>query len=132
MIQLYFLSILCNGLAGYVLFSENKNSAEKLPFSLNNSTFILVLGILSAVIGVLKILSPVRGGFFFGDLLPGSAGIIAGLALIFGIYRQNEVNVKPGQLDKIGYNLLTFRKPIALGLIASALLHFIFGEVIFL
>jgi len=131
MIQLYFLSILCNGLAGYVLFSNNNNT-EKLPFSLNNSTFVLVLGILSAVTGVLKILSPVRGSFLIGDLLPGSAGIIAGLALIFGIYRQNEVNAKPGQLDKIGYNLLAFKKPIAIGLMASALLHFIFGEIILL
>jgi len=132
MIQLYFLSILCNGLAGYVLFSGNDNSTEKLPFSINNSTFILVLGILSAVTGVLKILSPVRGGFFIGDLFPGAAGIIAGLALIFGIYRQNEVSAKPGQLDKIGNNLLAFRKPIAFGLMITALVHFIFGEIVFL
>ena len=127
MIQLYFLSIICNSLAGYLLYSQNESSFEKSPLSVNTPTFHLVLGILCAVTGILKILSPAEKGLFFlGDLVPAASGIIAGLALIFGIYRQNTVS-KSGELERIGSNLLVFRKPIGIGLMGSALLHFIFG-----
>ena len=133
MIQLYFLSILCNGLAGYVLFFDNTGENDKPRFAVNNPTFNLVLGIMSAVVGVLKLLSPVKNGIFFlGDLIPAAAGIVAGLVLIFGIYRQDAVSEKQGELDRIGSNLLVFRKPISFALIGAALLHFILGEVIFL
>jgi len=125
MIQLYFLSIICNGLAGYFIFSENKDNFDKSSES--TSTFHLVLGILCAVIGVLKILSPAEKGLFFlGDLVPAASGIIAGLVLIFGMYRQNTFS-KSNELERIGSNLLAFRKPIGIGLMLSALLHFIFG-----
>ena len=131
MIQLYFLSILCNGIAGYVLFYENSD-IDKPRLSISNPTFHFVLGIMSAVTGILKLLSPVKNGLFIlGDLIPGAAGIVAGLVFIFGIYRQ-EVSSKPSELDQIGSNLLVFRKPISFALMGAALLHFIFGEVIFL
>jgi len=133
MIQLYFLSILCNGLAGYVLFLENSNETDGPGMSFNNPTFHLVLGIMSAVTGILKLLSPIQNGFFIlGDLLPGAAGIIAGLVFIFCLYHKDDVSPKSGELERLGSNLLAFRKPISIGLIASALLHFVFGEVIFL
>ncbi|MDR2921825.1 MAG: hypothetical protein LBU85_00605, partial [Treponema sp.] len=97
MIQLYFLSILCNGLSGYILFSgggeENEtieNSAGKLRFSIHNVTFQFVLGILSAVTGVLKLLSPIENRVpILGDIVPALAGIAGGFILIFGHYRRN-------------------------------------------
>ncbi|MCL2264420.1 MAG: hypothetical protein FWC22_00125 [Treponema sp.] len=138
MIQLYVLSILCNALAGYVLFSFKEDDFENTPISLNNPTFHLALGILSLVTGVLKILSPIpssidaaRGVLIIGDLIPAAAGIIAGLALIFGLYRQGS-SFGTGKLDQLGMNLLAFRKPIALGLFIAALSHFILGELILL
>jgi len=122
---LYFLSIICNGLAGYLLYSQNDSNIDK-P-SVNTPTFHLVFGILCAVTGVLKILSPAENGIiFFGDLVPAASGIIAGFALIFGVYRQNTA-VKSGELERIGSNLLAFKKPIGIGLIGSAVMHFIFG-----
>ena len=138
MIQLYVLSILCNGLAGYVLFSLKDDDIDSVPLSLNNPTFHLALGILSFVTGVLKLLSPIpssinaaRGVLIIGDLLPAAAGIAAGIVLIFGLYRRN-VSVSSGGLDQIGKNLLAFRRPVALGLFAAAVIHFILGELIFL
>ena len=138
MIQLYFLSILCNAISGYVLFTENDNMAGDKPgFSISNPVFYLVLGIVSAVVGILKLLSPTynldytKGVFFLGDLLPAAAGIIAALMLIFGIYR-NDNSAKSGELERIGVNLLVFRKPIGVGLLAVALLHFLFGQLILL
>jgi len=138
MIQLYVLSILCNGLAGYVLFTGSDNDLEGSAISLNNPTFHLALGILSLVTGVLKLLSPLpsginaaRGILILGDLLPAAGGIIAGLVLIFGLYRRDS-SPGTGSLDQLGANLLTFRKPIALMLFAVSLIHFILGELLFL
>jgi len=137
MIQLYFLSILCNGIAGYLLFSMNEGD-EKPQISIINPTFHLVLGILCAVTGVLKLLSPipygpnsVRGVLILGDLIPAAAGIVAGIVFIFGIYRKEGAE-KLGELDRIGTNLLVFKKPLGLALMAAAFVHFIFGEILFL
>ncbi|MDR1837218.1 MAG: hypothetical protein LBQ89_06115 [Treponema sp.] len=138
MIQLYFLSVLCNGLSGYILFTgkedETAGKTQDLfkEFSINNPVFNLVLGILSAVTGILKLLSPAMGGFrfpIFGDLIPSAAGIIAGFLLIFGIYRKE---TSSESIDRLASSLLNLRKPLGLGLLAAALIHFLFPEALFL
>ena len=135
---MYFLSILCNALSGYILLTDSDNvTGEKSNFSISNPVFYLVLGIVNAVVGILKLLSPTHkldytsGVFFLGDLLPAAAGIAAALMLIFGIYR-NDNSAKSGELERIGVNLLVFRKPIGIGLLVIALLHFLFGQLLFL
>lgn len=136
--QLYFLSILCNGLGGYILFFGSDDRAERnLPAFLNNSTFYLALGVLSAVTGFLKFLSPSVGGGvpILGDLVPAVLGVISGFILIFGVSRGN----KPADSDLItetspdvlATRLLKFRKPLGLGLLASALIHFLFPRALF-
>jgi len=136
MIQLYFLSIVCNGLSGYVLYSDDEGGqGEGFKLPLNNPTFHLVLGIMSIVTGVLKLLSPTMDGLpILGDLIPAAAGIISGLVLIFGIYRKNTstIDAAEGSLENIGSNLLRFRKPLGLGLLAVSLIHFLFPNAIFL
>jgi hypothetical protein len=134
---LYFLSILCNGLAGYVLFAgKDSESNGKGGFSVKNPIFYLVLGIISAVIGILKLLSPLHkldfseGIIILGDLLPAAGGIIAGLMLIFGIYK--DASFKVEKLENIGLSLLAFRRPIGIGLIVIAFVHFLFGQLLFL
>ena len=138
---MYFLSILCNGLAGFVLFagSEDSKSEKSLQFSMSNPTFHLVLGILSAITGVLKLLSPMQspGGssiYILGDLIPAAAGITAGLVLIFGIYRQetSDSSNALGSLNKIGTHLLLFRRSLGFALMVVALLHFLFPQALFL
>jgi len=145
MIQLYFLSILCNGLSGYILFTgsddeKSENSAvdsieKSIRFSLNTPTFHLVLGILCAVTGVLKLLSPTMDGILIlGDLVPSAAGVISGILLIFGIYRQDisAAPENPGALDRLGISLLRFRRTVGFGLIVVAFLHFLFPQALFL
>jgi len=143
MIQLYFLSILCNGLTGYLLLSEKEGEIDKPQLPINTPTFYLVLGILSSVTGILKLLSPlpssinaVRGVLIFGDLIPAAAGIAAGIVLLFGLYRKDGIenldDENPGSLDRIGKTLLAMRRPLGLALMGAALLHFIFGEILFL
>jgi len=119
-----------------LLFSMNEG--EERPQISANPTFHLVLGILCGVTGILKLLSPipygpnsVRGVLIFGDLIPAAAGIVAGLIFIFGIYR-NEGAENSSELDRIGTNLLVFKKPLGMALMATALIHFIFGQILFL
>ena len=133
MIQLYFLSILCNGLCGYILFTGKENNGEKtLQLSFNNPTFHLVLGILSAVIGLLKLLSPFEGIAILGDLIPAGAGIISGLLLVFGIYRQDIDIDSPGTISRFAITLLSFKKTVGLILIVIAVVHFLFPKALFL
>jgi len=129
---------MCNGLAGYVLFSGSDNISENHKLSINSPTFHLVLGILSGVTGILKLLSPIplssdasHGIIILGDFVPAIAGLAAGLMLIFGIYRQ-DMSAKAGELDRLGVSLLAFRKPIGIGLIGAALFHFLFPQILFL
>jgi hypothetical protein len=137
MIQLYFLSVLCNGLSGYILFTEDDNTGDELavkaPVSVNSPTFHLVLGIISIVTAILKILSPTvsaagKSIFLFGDFLPVAAGLIAGLLLIFGMYRQNITTPESaGSLDRFAITLLASRKVVGIALLAVAIIHFIFA-----
>jgi hypothetical protein len=138
MLQLYFLSIVCNGLAGYILFAGNeKDMGEKGGFPVKNPTFYLIWGIVCAVVGVLKLLSPAPkldftpGVIIVGDLLPALGGLFAGFLFIFGIFRQNKIS-KSAELDRVGSNLLALRKPIGIGIMTISLLHFLFGQLIFL
>jgi hypothetical protein len=131
MIQLYFLSIVCNGLSGYSLFAGSENEAVEKPRFFNPTTY-LVLGILSAVVGFLKILSPSADNLLIlGDLLPAAGGITAGFLLVFGIYRQGSFSASQtqGTLSGLGVGLLQYRKSIGLGLMVIALLHFLFHDV---
>jgi hypothetical protein len=143
MIQLYFLSILCNGLSGYILFSgggeENEtieNSAGILRFSIHNPTFQFALGILSAITGVLKLLSPIENRIpILGDFVPALAGIAGGFILIFSHYRRNVSSsslVEESKLDRAGESLLRYRKTLGIGLLGVALLHFLFPQAFFL
>ena len=124
-----------------MLFSGQEGEAgEKQGFSINNPTFHLVLGILSIVTGMLKLLSPSvseagkAGVIIFGDLVPAAAGIIAGIILIFGLYRHDDTTATEatGSLDRFGVNLLRFRKLLGLILFAVALVHFLFPAALFL
>jgi hypothetical protein len=139
MIQLYFLSILCNGIGGYIFFSggngETGESVDKsMKFSVRKPMFILVLGISSVVVGVLKLLLPFGNKYpFFGDLTPALAGIASGLFLIFGINRQDSSSAfNEKTFDRLGENLPRIRKPLGLGLLACAILHFLFPQALFL
>jgi hypothetical protein len=140
MVQLYFLSVLFNGLSGYVFIlgdREEKGTIESgFKFSFGNDTFRLVLGILSAVMGLLKLLSPSMDNILIlGDLLPALMGLLAGFILIFGYYREHssaENQGEKGKLDRIGEALLKCRKGFGFILLVTALLHFIFPQALFL
>ncbi|MDR1251032.1 MAG: hypothetical protein LBK62_02585 [Treponema sp.] len=141
MIQLYFASILCNGLTAYILITgdteEGGSSIESsLRFSLYNPTFRLILGILCALIGVLKLLSPSMDTMpILGDFIPALAGLAAGFMLIFGYYREYATvgSIEPeGKLDRLGGAFLKYKKGAGFILLAAAVLHFLFPQALFL
>jgi len=138
MVQLYFLSIILNGLAGLLLVFgdtiEGDSTAKGIRLFVSSGGFRLVLGILAALTGFLKFLSPYNDTTpILGDLLPAVAGIGAGFILIFGFYRENSVkNNDEGNLDRIGDALLRYKKAAGVVLLVVAVLHFLFPPALFL
>jgi len=141
MVQLYFLSVLCNGLIGYILFARDidegdlaENSSCPLGLPVNTPTFLLGLSVLSIATGVLKLFSTMHGAPILGDLLPAAAGVIGGFCLLFGVYRQKTSNpVDSGsKLDRLGIALMGNRKILGILLLSAALLHFLFPDAFFL
>jgi hypothetical protein len=132
MIQFYFLSIFFNALTGYALVMGSRQEEAALGFSLANETFRLILGILTMVTGLLKLLSSVQGDIpVVGDLLPALAGLLGGFVLIFGFYRGRS-GVKSEKIEKIEGFLTKNEKTIGFFALGAAVLHFMFPSVLLL
>jgi hypothetical protein len=136
MIQFYFLSILFNALAGFILFTDTEEAGvsieDRFGLSVNNETFRLVLGILAGVTGLLKLLSRVDGDVpVIGDLIPALAGFISGFILIFSYYRERST-IEGGRLQIIGNRITANKKWIGLAVLVSAVLHFLFPQALLL
>jgi len=145
MLQFYFLSVLLNALAGYILFfGDSKGFAPvdsgdvmdfRCGFSVKIDTFRLVVGILAAVTGIFKILSSTAGDLpIIGDIIPAAAGILSGLILFFEYYknRSDSGDSDSGQDKKINGFLLANKKLIGAAAMIAAVLHFIFPTVLLL
>jgi len=138
MVQLYLLSIILNGLAGFLLvFGDAKkddSAADGFKFVFSSWGFRLVVGILSAITGVLKLLSPINNKVpVLGDMLPALAGLAGGFILIFSFYRENSSkNGAGGKLDLVGDTFLQYRKVAGVSLMVIAALHFLFPTALFL
>lgn len=149
MLQMYFLSIILNVLAGLILLSKKpvedtteapekkRNLIEDMNKSLSennffqNKSFALVIAILALLTGIIKLFCVAKGGIIIlGDLLPALAGITAGFAILLNYYLSTAT---------VATNLPAFFKTIFVdniswvGIIACAiaLLHFIMPGVIF-
>jgi hypothetical protein len=150
MIQLYFLSILFNAVTGFVLVTDSddlslnhQDSEGKAGFSLHNETFRLILGILTAITGILVLLSPYtvliikdgipisRGIPVIGDLVPSLVGIAAGFSLIWSFYRERS-SFAGGKLEHLGETFLKYKKWLGFAVIVIAVLHFLFPQALLL
>jgi hypothetical protein len=150
MIQLYFLSILFNGLAGFLLVSDSDDTYQDTgefegdaKFSLHNETFRLILGIITAITGLLVLLSPYtvlvikdgipisRGIPIIGDLVPSLVGIAAGFSLIWSFYRKRST-LSGGKLEQLGEIFLKNKKWLGIVVLAVAGLHFLFPQALLL
>jgi len=135
MVQFYFLSIFLNVLAGYLLYfwDETGSSEDRSDFALKGDTFILVVGILSVVTGLVKLFSPIGGTLpIVGDLIPAATGILCGLVLLFGYYRRRTSIDDTEHTKKIEGLLAGNKKLIAALAFVAAILHFLFPRAPFL
>jgi hypothetical protein len=136
MIQFYFLSIFLNGLSGYALVGDAGDDAV-LPdtgfrLSIYNETCRFILGAATIVVGLLKILSSVKGDVpVVGDLIPALAGFLAGFVLVFEYYRSRST-LEPEHTEKIEQVLIHNKKWVGCFALAAAALHFFLPTVLFL
>ena len=134
MLQFYFLAVSINALAGYILFFEDGSALElKSALPLRDETFKFVLGILAALTGLFKLLSPIEGDLpVIGDLVPAISSFLCGFILISEYYRhRSSLNVS-GQTEKITGILAGNKKIIGAAAFIAAVLHFLFPKVLLL
>ena len=130
---IYFLSIALNALVGYILVF-GKEEAEEGALSLNfdSETTRLLIGVLAAVTGLLKILSPVAGDVpVVGDLVPALTGLGGGFILAFEFYRRRNT-VHSSAMERIAELIAKNRKLSGFVCLGAAVLHLIFYPVLFL
>jgi hypothetical protein len=131
--QFYFLSIIMNALAGYLLFFGEEGSpldfTRALP--IKPETFRFTLGILSAITGLLKLLSPIDV-LIIGDLIPAIAGFLCGFSLILEYFRSRSAADVPEQPEKIEKVLFRNKKVIGAAALIVAVLHFFVPGVLLL
>ena len=137
MIQIYFLSIFFNVLAGYALISTDENDALEIKpgFSLKDETVRLILGIISMITGVLKLLSPIEGNLLIlGDLVTALAGLATGFILLFEYYiNRSTIAHESGQkLSLITALMIGNKRIVGYIAITVAALHFLFPRLLFL
>ena len=138
MLQIYFLSIVLNAFAGFLLISEANGGVprfkEGLPFK--DETLRLITGVLTVIVGFLKLLAPVRDGetvvYVIGDLIPALAGFLAGFILIFEYYRTRSSVEAMDQTEKIDRILISNKRIIGFAAVIVAALHFLFARFLLL
>lgn len=159
MLQFYFLSILLNIIAGFILiyseepaFSSENSTEEKSDTEdsakndetkpskkfLNGSLFLedqnfrLIIAILSGIVGIMKLLSTVQNDIpFIGDLIPAIAGFASCFTLLLDYYSsKSKIGLTlPSILNTI---FISGRKYLGIFCIIAGILHFIFPRVLFL
>lgn len=153
MAQFYFLSIIFNVIAGLVLiYGSDFTKAEKLPAENNeetdfeekkanlfseiplfeNGNFRLVLGVLTILTGVMKILSVFRNDVpVIGDLIPALASFLAGASILIEYYLVSSSieNALPENVNRL---FIEGRKYIGFFAVIAGVLHFIFPQVLLL
>ncbi|MHC6202556.1 hypothetical protein ACYULU_05100 [Breznakiellaceae bacterium SP9] len=141
MVQFYFLTVLLNVLSGFTLLNEDgtgdKIFESKVLKSIINETFKLVLGVVTGVSGLLKLLSSMEGDVaFFGDFIPALLSLLMSFILCYEYYVTNRIAGSTDSASAIGTKvtiatlLLANRKIIGLLGIISGVLHYLFPQVV--
>ena len=136
MLQLYFLSILFNGICGFFLYfgdskkSDNEENTANISSAKNSHR--LIIGIITVIIGFLKLLGPVKT-LIIGDIIPAIGGMIGGFILIFDYYKDNtSKKEREGKINKIAETFIVYKKIAGIVLFVIAGIHFLLAEFLFL
>ena len=123
-------------IAGYIFafcFGSDSFSDTEIPNANGKITFnknlILVLGIVTFITGIFKLITPFHSKVpVFGDLIPAVAGIVSGFCLLLDYY--NTVTTIPISLPKkLDAVLIKSRRYVGIIVMVSALLHFLLPAV---
>lgn len=137
MYQIYLLSILTNIIAGIALGFDKMDERLRLhavfnPELFQHTGFRLAMGLITFVVGFLKLLSVSPGDVaVVGDLLPAAVGMVMGFALVFQYY-QERITVRSGAIESIDNLLKRYEAPLGVLGIFVALVHFFLHRVLFL
>lgn len=137
MYQIYFLSILANVIAGIALAFDRMDERMRLhavfnPEMFRHAGFRLAMGVITFVVGFLKLLSVTPGTPpVVGDLFPAVVGMLMGFALCFQYY-QERTEVKSSTV--VSLDRVFGRHSANLGMLGvlSGVLHFFLNRVLFL
>jgi uncharacterized membrane protein HdeD (DUF308 family) len=135
MLQFYFLSVIINFIGGALLASAYLEPkfpafARLEDFFNDKPSYRLVLGIAALLVGLMKLLSVVPGDVIIvGDLLPGLAGLLVGLCLVFDYYQSKNEEAEENQLSNI---VDSYRHILGIIAMILSLLHFFGPRVLFL
>ncbi len=136
MLQIYFLSVAANILAG--LANSSEYLAGRFPrFAplrelFEGRPYRAVLGVSSAVVGLLKLLLPF-GVPVVGDLIPALAGMALGASLVLQVVREKaDLPHDLESLGKLHKAALMYRLPLGIAGIVAGVLHFLLPQALLL
>jgi hypothetical protein len=136
MMQFYLLSVLCNLVGGYALYSTGKpdagNAFDGVRAFTRQETFRFVVGLAGCVVGCFKLLTATDGDIpVIGDFAPALVGILVGFTLVFEFYRKHST-LESKKADRIERLLLANSRAVGGAGMAAAGIHFLFARVLFL
>ncbi|MFW6313666.1 MAG: hypothetical protein ACOC2N_07265 [Spirochaetota bacterium] len=137
MAQFYLLSVLTllvgGALAASDFLSERMSSFSLLADFAERRSVMLTVGILTAVVGVMKFFVRAPGDTVrvVGDFLPAIAGIATGGVILIGQAKRRSV-VGEELSPPPAHSLVDYRNPIGLAGVLVGLLHFFFASAVIL
>lgn len=137
MLQLYFLSVLANALAGLTLTAEylGERFSGFAPFRelLGRGTVRAAVGVVAFGVGFLKLLvrSTPTDVPVVGDILPALAGLAMGAAVLLNTLQEKGA-VSGGRLSSLEQAVMSYRVPLGIAGLAVSFLHFLLPAALFL
>lgn len=136
MVQIYLLSVVLNAFIGcYFSFDLKLTNATDIPNSfsfLGKKSFQITLGIVTVLVGILKLLSS-YDVVFVGDLLPAVAGIVGGVLFLYENYTKiSDVPDETKKIEILDKLYISSKKYIGYGCLAIAIIHFFVPRILFL
>jgi len=130
MLPVYCLSIVLNALTGYILaFRQEETTEESLSFNFDSLTTRLLIGVLCALMGFIKLLSPVKESIIIiGDLVPALTGLCGGFILIYEFYGKRTTISSPKAELLAGF-IAKNRTIAGFICIGAAVIHLFFSSI---
>ncbi|MDR0551898.1 MAG: hypothetical protein LBG72_07760 [Spirochaetaceae bacterium] len=133
MLQVYFLSVICPAVSGFLLYKDADDTLNFEPafgFAGKENSLRFVFGIVCAVTGVLTLLSPVEGDIpLIGDIVPAASSLAGGLIFLEEHFHQKDESAARSFFFEI---LQSKKRAIGIISMIAAAVHFLLPKALFL